>query len=339
MFRIYITFNFIFFYIQAAFSLHSNSKEGANGHEYFILDPIKYNTFVLNLINNPEEISLGNSFRNSDNQGQITLSKLKDVLCKESDLVFSNVETNTNHTTVLNLNTGNSRVDRSKNYLLLFGADRCILDSSLANRKPIKINIRVIPDLRNPTREVYQDKTCDCLFKRGNVHEGGHSEFQINCNSDLLYDSNKKVQERDYLEIGGVEALNVADLVNLPTLITDKNFQADKKIKSGGSEVVSVKLPRSKPSRIKTLKPKANELNFSKYFWETNSGFFGEGQEAIKKANIEYCESHGQSESCQNEEKSKIEEFRESCNNKEHQLILETLLIIVNKLIEHLDGK
>ncbi|CUV04461.1 unnamed protein product [Cryptosporidium hominis] len=340
MFSIYIIFYLIFFYIQVVYSLHSNLSKGANGHKYFILNPIQYNDFVLNIIKNSEEISSENSFRKSDNLNQIISSQIKNIICKESDLVFSNTETNVSHSTILNLTTSDSKTNGNSDYLLLFGADRCILDSSFIDGKFTKINIRFIPNLVNPTKEVYQDKICDCVFKKGNADEGSPSEFQVNCNSDSSNDSNKKVlEEHDYLEIGGATALNIADLVNLPTPIIDKNSQVGREVKVEVSNKTPLK-PIIKPNHIKASKPKVNKFNFSKYFWETNSGFFGEGEEAIKKSNIEYCESHGQSKSCEDEERSRIErEFREGCNSKEHQLILETLLIIVNKLVEYLDNK
>ncbi|KAK9173853.1 hypothetical protein CmeUKMEL1_18400 [Cryptosporidium meleagridis] len=340
MFSIYIIYYLILFYIQVVYSLHSNLSKGANCHKYFILNPIKYNEFVLNIIKNTEEISSENSFRRSDSPNQIISSQIKNIVCKESDLVFSKTETNVNHSTILILTTDDTKTNGNSDYLLLFGADRCILDSSFIDSKFTKIDVRFIPNLVNPTKEVYQDKVCDCVFKKGNADEGSPSEFQVNCNSDSSNNSNKNVpEEHDYLEIGGVATLNIADLVNPPTPIIDTNSQVGRKAKVEVSNKALLK-PITKPNNIEVSKPKVNKFNFSKYFWETNSGFFGEGQEAVKKSNIEYCESHGQSKSCEDEERSRIErEFREGCNKKEHQLILETLLTIVNKLVEHLDNK
>ncbi|OII72490.1 uncharacterized protein cubi_00485 [Cryptosporidium ubiquitum] len=337
MFKIYIILHFIFIYIQTAYSSHSNSGDGTSSSKYFILDPIKYNNFVQSLMETPEEVISGNNFRSSDNFNLIKMNKLQDIICKESDLVFSNTETDVNYSTVLNLNTGDNEMKRNKNYLLLFGADKCILDSSFIDRKSIKINIRVIPDLRSPTKEVYYDKICDCLFKREISDESGQNVFEVHCNSDLSIDIQ---QNHDYLEIGGVDTLNETDLVKFPTLVAEKNSEVGKKVEVVGSETFSIRAPNIKSNHVKTIKPKVNEFNFSKYFWETSSGFFGEGQEAENKANIEYCKSQNQNKSCENEKRLNLEkEFRESCSSKEHQLILDTLLIIVDKLVEHLDNK
>lgn len=309
--------------------------DGASSHKFFILDPIKYNSFLRNLMNNSEKTILEDTLWNHGSLSLTKMNKIQDIICKESDLVFGNAETDLKQSTVLNLNIGNNNTEMNNNYILLFGADKCILDSSFINGKSIKINIRIIHNLKSSIEEIYHDKVCDCFFKRGSTDEGGQNEFEVNCNSDSNIENQEK---QDYLEIRGVNALDEVDLIKPPIPTTEKNIEIRREYKAKNSERVLTR-PNINPNHDETLKTKINDSNFSKFFWETSSGFFGEGQEAENRANIEYCKSQSKNVTCENEEMPYLEkEFRKSCTNKEHQLILDTLLIIVNKLVEYLDN-
>lgn len=342
MVRIYLAICFIFFCTRVVDGLHSNARSAESNLKYFVLDPVKYNNHIQTLIQSQEEVGHGNNFRRSVLLGQI-IAKLRGIVCGKADLVFGSAGEDARASTILSLDTDDERMAAgSQNYVILFAADECILKSSLANSKSVWVVVRVIPDLNRPIKEVYFDKSCDCTFKRGDLAEGRHHEFKLYCKSAPAA-TEPFAQEEDCLDLSGADAINEKELMSLPAKFLGKNSEAPRESRVVAAQVSLAPSP-CLADQDETLVLKKSLPDLSDYFWKPSSSeFFGEEPDVKSTARAESDESkellqdaspHGGRKGVKLER-----ELRESCNGREYQLILNTLLIIVDKLIEHLDYK
>lgn len=322
--------------------MHSNAGNLGRSRRYSVLDPVKYNSYVQGLIQDQEEINYGNNLRKSELQGQL-IARLGGLICGEKDIVFSNIEEDERTGIALSLDTADERLAESLNYVLLFAADECILKSSPASGGSVKVTLRVIPDLKRPIKEVYYDKSCDCIFKRGDASANQHHEFKVYCGPGPAKTSVESVQEEeeeDYLELGGVDTVSENELISLPVKAPSRNSDARRENQPATLPKTPAEPPltdRDEVTRLKETLP-----NFSDYFWNPSAEFFGEGPIIGDTTELQ---SDGPKDRHQNgkphenwKQGTKLErELRESCNSREYRLILNTLLTILNKLIEHLD--
>ncbi|KAJ1610782.1 signal peptide-containing protein [Cryptosporidium canis] len=310
-------------------TLHSNVKSDTRNHRYYVLDPVTYNSQIQNLIHSSEGAGFGNNFRNSELHSP-SKSRIQDIVCKEADVIFSKATADASSHTVMTINTSDNRIGGDQSYMLLFSADECILKSS--SSKSVKVTIRVIPDLKDTSSKIYYDKRCECTFNWEVINDIRHNEFTIYCDLDSeVNDSSEDTQEQDYLDIGGIDTLKDNSLASPPINISTKAADVGEKDTTQASRTHSAKPRIVKDQHDKVLKCEKKPPKYSDYFWRPNTEFFGEAQDIKDVVKIDRDESKDQ------EKKSQKEELTETCTSKEHQLILDTMLIIINKLIEHLD--
>ncbi|KAJ1613348.1 signal peptide-containing protein [Cryptosporidium canis] len=310
-------------------TLHSDVKSATRNHRYYLLDPLKYNNQIQSLIHSSEGVGFSRNFRNSELHSP-SKSRIQDIVCKEADIIFSKATADASNNTFMTINTSDNRIGKDRSYMLLFSADECILKSS--SSQSVKVTIRVIPDLKDTSSKIYYDKRCECTFNWEVINDIRHNEFTLYCDLDSeVNDSSEYTQEQDYLEIGGIDTLKDNNLANLPINISSKAADVGDKDITQASRTHSAESRIVKDQHDKVLKLEKKPPKYSDYFWRPNTEFFGEVQDIKDVVKIDRDESKDQ------EKESQKEELTDTCTSKEHQLILDTLLIIINKLIDHLD--
>ncbi|KAK6588601.1 hypothetical protein RS030_4662 [Cryptosporidium xiaoi] len=217
-------------------------------------------------------------------------------ICRESHLVFVSKQYEKEIDTTLSLNIKGHDHNRLS-FLLLLGADKCILESS--EDSPVKLTVRIINKLLT-SRPFYNEFECECKFVR-NGKSKNTNNFSLYCgyDTDVVditgYWSNK--------EKGG-------SIINFNSLTSTTNRTEEIEPKPS-------KNPPSGPSKGK----------YSDFFWKNAEAPFGE---KFSPNTMLTCRVNG--DSLSNKERAQSE-----CSADEQQLIINIFHGILKKIIEYIN--
>ncbi|KAH7650074.1 hypothetical protein FG379_003154 [Cryptosporidium bovis] len=267
-------------------------------YTFYLVEPKIYNDLI-NDINKEANTSKNQAATRSEyltEENESLGFNTEKYICRETDLVFVSKQYGKEIDTTLSLNIKEHDPNRLS-FLLLLGADKCILESS--EDSPVKLIVRIINKL-STSKLFYNEFECECKFVR-NGKSKNTNDFNLYCGYDT--DVVDITGPRSNKEKGG-------SIINFNSLASTTNK----------TEEIEPKPSKNPPSGL--LKGK-----YSDFFWKNAEAPFGE---KFSPNSMLTCRANGYSLS--NKERAQSE-----CSADEQQLIINIFHGILKKIIEYIN--